>query len=395
LQKLFSQFQTQSGPSGSVAQRGNVQSALSVKSRNHTPWIIDSGASDHMTYSHTLFNSYSPCAGNLKIRIADGTLSPIAGTGSVKISDHITLNPVLHVPNLSCNLLSISQLTKNSNCFAKFFPSHCQFQDLLSGKTIGSARESDGLYYFDNPGSVVVSQSFFSVNKNDPLLWHARLGHPNFMYLKKMYPNLFINKDISSIQCEICELAKHHRTSFPVVPYKPSHPFSLIHSDLWGPSRIPNRTNKKYFISFIDDHTRTCWVYLLKDKMEVREVFIQFYSMVNTQFSAKIQVLRTDNGTEYFNTMLSDFFSDKGIVHQSSCVDTPQQNGVAERKNRHLLDISRAIMFTSHVPKYLWGDAILTAAYLINRMPSRVLSFDTPLQKLLTYFSHTHGFKVV
>ena len=102
-----------------------------------------------MTDAHHLFSTYSPYAGNLKVKIANGTLSPVAGKGSIHISESITLNPVLHVPNLSCNLLSISQLTKRSNCSAKFLPSHCVFQDLSSEKTIGSAKEREGLYYFD------------------------------------------------------------------------------------------------------------------------------------------------------------------------------------------------------------------------------------------------------
>ena len=114
-----------------------------------TPWIIDFGASNHMTDAHHLFSTYSPCADNLKVKIADDTFSPIAGKGSIHISESFTLNPVLHVPNLSCNLLSISQLTKKSNCSTKFLPSHYVFQDLLSGKTIGSAKEREGLYYFD------------------------------------------------------------------------------------------------------------------------------------------------------------------------------------------------------------------------------------------------------
>ena len=87
--------------------------------------------------------------GNLKVKIADGTLSPVAGKGSIRISESITLNLVLHVPNLSCNLLSISQLTKKSNCSAKFLPSHFVFQDLSLGKTIGTIKEREGLYYFD------------------------------------------------------------------------------------------------------------------------------------------------------------------------------------------------------------------------------------------------------
>ena len=102
--------------------------------------------------------------------------------------------------------------------------------------------------------------------------------------------------------------------------------------------------------------------------------------MVLTQFQTKIQVFRSDNGKEYFNKALGKFFLEKGIVHQSSCNDTPQQNGIAERKNKHLLEVARALCFTTKVPKYLWGEAILTATYLINRMPTRILNFKTPLQ---------------
>ena len=102
-----------------------------------------------MTDAHHLFSTYSPCTDNLKVKITDGSLSPVAGKGSIRISESITLNLVLHVPDLSCNLLSISQLTKMSNCSAKFLPSYCIFQDLSLGKTIGSAKEHEGLYYFD------------------------------------------------------------------------------------------------------------------------------------------------------------------------------------------------------------------------------------------------------
>ncbi|KAG8501038.1 hypothetical protein CXB51_003111 [Gossypium anomalum] len=108
--------------------------------------------------------------------------------------------------------------------------------------------------------------------------------------------------------------------------------------------------------------------------------------MVRTQFNSTIHTLHTDNGREYFNSVLSPYLSDQGIIHQSSCPDTPQQNGISERKNRHLLAVAQAIMFTMNVPKYLWGEAVLTACYLINRMPSKVLNFQTPLNTLLKAF---------
>ena len=100
----------------------------------------------------------------------------------------------------------------------------------------------------------------------------------------------------------------------------------------------------------------------------------------------KISILRTDNGTEYFNNCLGMFLTEKGIQHQSTCRDTPQQNGITERKNCHLLEVARAIMFSMHVSKYLWGDAILTACYLINRMSTRVLQYIKPLACLKKIF---------
>ena len=120
-------------PSVSHAQTGSTPNALSC-CFNSAPWIIDSGASDHMTSFSNLFNTYSPCSGNKKIRIADGSFSPITGKGLIKLSENIDLKSVLHVPKLACNLLSVSKLTKDSNCRVFFCDSYCEFQDQNSGK---------------------------------------------------------------------------------------------------------------------------------------------------------------------------------------------------------------------------------------------------------------------
>ena len=128
-----------------VAQRGTYIHALKTNSA-YNNWIVDSGASDHMTGNSQLFVSYTPCAGNEKVRIADGTLSVIAGKGSVRVTNSITLHSVLHVLNLDCNLLSVNQLVKQNKCCAYFLPSSCVFQDRSSGATIGSAKECGGLY---------------------------------------------------------------------------------------------------------------------------------------------------------------------------------------------------------------------------------------------------------
>ena len=157
--------------------------------------------------------------------------------------------------------------------------------------------------------------------------------------------------------------------------------FELVHSDVWGPT-IESIDGYKYFVSFIDDFSRVTWIYLLKFKSEVIDVFKNFHMLVMTQFSARLKILRSDNGTEYMSQKMTQYLASYGILHQSSCVSTPQQNGVAERKNRDLLEKTRALMIEMHVPKNFWSHGVLSAAYIINRLPSRVLCFKSPLEVL-------------
>ena len=116
---------------------------------------------------------------------------------------------------------------------------------------------------------------------------------------------------------------------------------------------------------------------------------MNFHSMIQTQFHTKIQILCTNTGTKYFNHSLSTYLQENDIMHQSSCVDTPQQNGVVERKNRHIIEVARALLFTSHMPSHFWGDSILTTTYLINRMPSWVISFVTFSKNSKSFFPHS------
>ncbi|CAL2248738.1 unnamed protein product [Prunus armeniaca] len=155
--------------------------------------------------------------------------------------------------------------------------------------------------------------------------------------------------------------------------------FEIVHSNVWGPT-FESFDGYKYFVTFVDDFSRVSWLYLLKFKSEVVDVFKDFHNLVKNQFSTQIQTLRSDNGTEYMSHIMTQYSSTHGIIHQTSCVGTPQQNGVAERKNRDLLEKTRALMFQMNVPKKFWSQGVLTAAYLINRLPSRVLDFKSPYE---------------
>ena len=132
--------------------------------------------------------------------------------------------------------------------------------------------------------------------------------------------------------------------------------------------------------------TWLCWVYLMNYKSEVENLFRKFYTMVENQFQTKIRVFHFDGGTEYFNQVLGNFLQKKGIQHQSTYSDTSQRNGIVKRKNRYLLEVVCVIMFSMHVPKYLQRDATLTTSYLINKMPTLVLKYRTPLECYKNFF---------
>jgi Reverse transcriptase (RNA-dependent DNA polymerase) len=129
------------------------------------------------------------------------------------------------------------------------------------------------------------------------------------------------------------------------------------------------------------------WVYLLKKKDEVAKVFKSFYTMIQNQFDKGIKVFRSDNGGEFVKRTLREFFVNKGIIHETTCVGTPQQNGVAERKNRHILETARSLLFEYRVPQYFWDCAVIMAVYMINRLPTKANDFHTPLNTLDKFVS--------
>ena len=180
---------------------------------------------------------------------------------------------------------------------------------------------------------------------------HFRLGHPNFRYLKHLFPSLFTNKDPRSFHCDIFQLSKDTRSNYSPSPYKPSHLFSLIHGDIWGPTKIPNVTCARWFLLLVDDHTHLSWTFLMKEKSNTSQLFKNFHAIVKTEFQMSIQVLKTNNARDFFNSTIGPYLLSNGIVRQRTCMDTPQQNGEAEHKNRHLLKVARSLLFTSKIPK--------------------------------------------
>ena len=354
----------------SVAQTGNASACLTHTS-SLGPWILDSGASDHISGNKDLFSSLTTTPTLPTVTLANGSQTVAKGIGLAHPLPSLPLTSVLYTPECPFNLISISKITRTLNCSIIFSDKFVTLQDRSTGKTIGIGRESQGLYHLTSQSSPAVC-----VSTDAPLLIHSRLGHPSLSKFQKMVPRF---STLSSLACESCQLGKHTRVSFPQrLNNRATSPFDLVHTDVWGPCRTASTLGFQYFVTFIDDYSRCTWLFLMKTRAELFSIFQKFYAEILTQFNISIRVLRSDNAREYFSAPFTLFMSQHGILHQSSCAHTPQQNGVAERKNRHLIETARTLLLHSHVPFRFWGDAVLTACYLINRMPSSVLHAQIP-----------------
>ena len=299
------------------------------------------------------------------------------GKKKVKLLSNNLESTALFVPTFPFQLLSIGKITRTLNCLVTFSPSSVMFQDSLTKKMIGEGFFLNGLYYLCKEPRLVKAFQVDSISSKDQQIWHQRLAHPSETVLLKLFPK----KYQSSVMCDTCQFSKFTRLPFSSSMSRASKPFELVHSDVWGPT-IESFDGYKYFVIFVDDFSRTTWLYLLKSKKDVFTMFKDFHQLVITQFQSTIQNLRTDNGTEFLSNNMSQYLSSHGIVHQTSCVGTPQQNGISERKNMDLLEKTRALMLHMNIPKKFWSQAILTATYLINRLPSRVLEFKSPYETL-------------
>lgn len=188
-------------------------------------------------------------------------------------------------------------------------------------------------------------------------LWHKRLGHILFGYIQKLKPDLFLGLYNSVFHCDIYEFVKNHRVPYLSSLNKFFEPFAVIHSDISGPAKVESLSQARYFITFIDECTRMTWISLLQKKSDAYIAFKDFYNMVHTQYQRQIRVWQSDNAMEFMQSILNEYLRQQGVRHQTSCTYTPQQNGLAEIKNRQIMEIVRASLFGMNMPYIYWGGS--------------------------------------
>ncbi|KAL0313642.1 UNVERIFIED_CONTAM: Retrovirus-related Pol polyprotein from transposon TNT 1-94 [Sesamum radiatum] len=180
-------------------------------------------------------------------------------------------------------------------------------------------------------------------------------------------------------KCSVCVESKFVRKPFKPVTQRCTELLELIHSDLADFKNTLSKGGKRYYISFVDDYSRYTKIYLLRNKDEATEMFLKYKCEVENQLDKKIKRLRTDRGGEYCTNFLKDFCEKNGIIHETSAPYTPQQNGIAERKNRTLKEMMNAMLLSSGMPDNMWGEAVLSACYILNRVPHKKLD-KTPYE---------------
>lgn len=136
--------------------------------------------------------------------------------------------------------------------------------------------------------------------------------------------------------------------------------------DVWGPSPVPSFSGYKYYLLLVDDFTKYCWLFPLHSKSEVTSHIQHFRTFVSTHFAWQIKTIRSDRGGEFLNKLMSAFFATFGILHETTCPHTPEQNGVAERKHCHIVETAITLLQQARLPILFWLEAITTALYLIN-----------------------------
>ncbi|CAN6573251.1 unnamed protein product [Malus baccata var. baccata] len=171
--------------------------------------------------------------------------------------------------------------------------------------------------------------------------------------------------------CEPCLLGKMTKSPFTSKGERATEILGLIHTDVCGPMSTTSRGGFSYYITFIDDHSRFGYVYLMKYKSESFERFKEFKNKVEKQTGKQIKILRSDRGGEYLSNEFLDYLKECGIVSQWTPPGTPPHNGVSERRNRTLMNMVRSMMSSADIPISFWGYALHTVAYLLNAVPSK------------------------
>jgi len=374
-------------------------------------WVIDSGASKHLTPHRQHLRNYRNVAPNSAVTFFNGHQAAAVGQGEVILRvqtasgcTDVTLGAVLQVPEATVNLFSTRQ-AMNSGAQITFRDNRC-FVSSDDTMTMEGVSQRDGTMVIrQSRQQPTYALAATTAAKQSPELWHMRFGHLGYDNLfklknKHMVEGISVPAEAFKEQqqqqkpfCEECTMAKQHRLPFPDSGSSSSSLLELVHIDVCGPLQVKSTGDARYLATFIDDYSRLCHVVPLGYKSEAAQAVRATISLWETQTGNRLKADRTDRGTEYVNSELETYFSDKGVIHNTIAPYTPEQNGAAERFNRTLMERVRAMLLDAKLGSEHWADAASTATYVKNRSSSSHSS-QTPWELFFGRKSDVSGMRV-
>ena len=369
----------------------------SSSSKDSELFIMDSGASDHMVHdSSLLFNPREAATRRIVLgdgRTIDATLqgdvhvkNVLRGRANEVIRRYVVLKDALYVPGLDVNLISCSRLCEEGYTI-RFGRNGC-LATAEDGEVAISACKSKGLYPVQTKVDRIAAYASTAI---DEKLWHARLGHANRRSVKKLLDSNAVQefrtksvKPLSRTHCPSCEKGKQSRVVRHANPVRAGAVGDVIHSDVCGPMSFPSFGKARYYVSFIDEFSGFICIYPIKSKSEVDGKFRTFMAWIERKGDCRIKTLHSDNGGEY--VALESFLEENGIEARGSSAYSPQENGIAERANRTIVESARSMLRHAGISKQFWAEATVHAADIKNR-------FFCPQKQEVTSFELLMGRK--
>ncbi|KAM1649269.1 hypothetical protein ACFX14_010564 [Malus domestica] len=356
-------------------------------------WWLDSGSSIHVTNSlQDFITKRTPNKDEVKVSVGNGRRVEVKAIGTARVKLDfgfiLELENVVYVPTMRRKLVSVSKLVLLGFYFTL---NNMGFNVFYNSSHIGSGSLCDGMFKFklNSLENVFNVEKEVSNPKHSSNLWHKRLGHISrsrmeLLVKNQILPPLNFNDFEFCIDCVKGKLTNKRKEGST----RSKQLLEIIHTDICGPFPTQTIEGYKYFITFIDDFSRYCYLYLISEKSKALEVFKIYKKEVENQLELKIKIVRSDRDGEYYGKYAQTgrhpgpfalCLQEHGIIAQYTTPGTPEQNGVAERRNRTLMDMVRSMICRVNLPKTLWGEAVKTANYLLNKVPSKAVE-STPFE---------------
>lgn len=350
-------------------------------------WFLDSGCSNHMTSDKSWFVEINE---NFRhaVRLGNGSKLSVEGIESIRfmvggILQRVT--DVYYVPHLTSNLLSIGQLQEKQLSII-IEGGVCKIFHSQRGLIVETHMTKNRMFLINAMKKATTAECFQIEDEDVGALWHRRFGHLNnrslqVMQKKELVKGLPTMKEAEKI-CTVCNKGKQQRERFPKrAKWRASEKLELIHADLCGPINPTSQGVKRYLFVLVDDFSRKTWIYFLADKAETFAVFKEFKNSVEKEAKTAICGLRTDRGGEFTSDIFNKFCSDNGIKRQLTAAYSPQQNGVAKRRNRTIMNMVRCLLSEKEMPKSLWPEAARWTAHVMNRSFTKSVSDMVPEER--------------